>query len=193
LLKFCFLDTETRARVDISAGMDLYSRDAEVRIVTYARSALFAAPTAWHDEPVQIWEPWQDVVVPNDLRAMIVDPESIFVAHNAVFDRLVMARSLKIQIPLSRWRCAREMAYSHGLPGSMEILGVAAGLPADDQKRSQDKHLIDLFCSPQGNGKFLEPWEAPEQWAQFCTYAKQDTHTLREIFKRLPTTNYGYV
>jgi len=39
----------------------------------------------------------------------------------------------------------------------------------------------------------LEPWEAPDQWAQFCAYAKQDTHTLREIYRRLPTTNYGYV
>lgn len=188
MLKFCFIDTETRARVDISAGDDLYTRDAEVRIVTYAMSTFSGGK--WADQPVQIWEPWNEPGAPADLAAALADPEVVFVAHNAKFDRLVLMRSLKIRIALSRWQCTREMAYSHGLPGSLELLGIVSGLEESDQKRSEDKHLIDLFCSPQGNDKFVEPWEAPEKWGQFKRYAIQDTHTLREIYKRLPTTNY---
>jgi DNA polymerase bacteriophage-type len=191
LLKFCFCDTETRSAVDISAGLDLYSRAAEVRIVTYAMSAFDG--TQWRDTPVQLWEPWDDPRTPTDLANAIFDPGGIFVAHNAVFDRLVLLRSLKIRVALDRWRCAREMAYSCGLPGSLEILGVTAGLEVADQKRAQDKHLIDLFCSPNEWGQYVEPWAAPEQWKQFCDYAVQDTHSLREIYKRLPAANYGYV
>jgi DNA polymerase len=178
-VKLCFIDTETRSRTDISAGTDRYTRDAEVRIVTYA----------FDDEPVQIWEPFRNRQVPSNLAAAIRDPDVTFIAHNAVFDRLVLLRSLGIQIPLSRWLCTREIAYAHGLPGSLELLGIVAGLEESDQKRSEDKHLIDLFCSPQGNDEFVEPEDAPEKWAAFCRYAIQDTHTLRKIYKLLPTCN----
>jgi hypothetical protein len=190
-LKFCFLDTETRSAVDISAGTDLYSRACEVRIVTYTFSVFDG--DKWIDEPVNIWEPWQDPAIPPDLAEASIAEEPIFVAFNAVFDRLALLRSLKIRIALGRWRCAREMAYSCGLPGSLEILGIVSGLEQSDLKKTEDKHLIDLFCSPNEWGAFVEPWQAPEQWAKFCLYAKQDTHTLREIYKRLPAVNYGYV
>jgi DNA polymerase len=181
-------DTETRSAVDISAGTDLYSRACEVRIVTYAFSKCIDG--VWHDEPVQLWEPWQDPATPADFAVAVANPDVIFVAHSAVFDRLALQRSLKIHIPLSRWRCTRSQAYTAGLPGSLELLGIVSGLEEADQKRAEDKHLIDLFCSPNGNGVYVEPWQTPEKWAAFTRYAMQDTHTLREIYKRLPQCNY---
>ena len=47
MLKILFLDTETRSRVDISAGTDRYTRAAECIIVTYA----------FETGPAQIWLP----------------------------------------------------------------------------------------------------------------------------------------
>ncbi len=189
MLKFCFLDTETRSRVDIGLGNDLYTRSAQCMIVTFARSVLHA--DRWTDNPVEIWQPWRDLLIPHSLRTAIEDPDVIFVAHNAVFDRFILLRALNIRIPLKRWRCTRAQAYTAGLPGSLELLGVVVGLTQDHQKLVEDKHLIDTFCSPFGaTDKFIEPEELPHEWEKFCQYAIRDTDSLREIYKRLPTCNY---
>lgn len=189
VLKFVFCDTETRSRVDIGLGNDLYTRSASCLIVTYAFSHFDG--TRWDDMPTQIWQPWQDPLVPADLRAMIEDEDIIFVAHNAVFDRFILLRALRIRIALKRWRCTRAQAYSAGLPGSLELLGVVVGLPQDQQKLVEDKGLIHTFCVPQGaTDQFIEPWEKPDEWGRFCKYAIRDTDTLRDIYKRLPTCNY---
>jgi DNA polymerase len=83
------------------------------------------------------------------------------------------------------------MAYSHGLPGSLEVLGVVCGLDADHAKLVDDSKLIDTFCVPQAaTDRFIEPWEMPNEWERFCKYAIRDTDALREIYKRLPTHNY---
>ena len=94
MLKICFTDTETRCVHDINVGTDRYTRACECRIVTYA----FATGEA------KIWIPYREPV-PQDLLAAINDPEFIFIAHNAAFDRLVYLRALKIDIPIRRWRC----------------------------------------------------------------------------------------
>ena len=188
-MKFCFLDTETRSRTDIGLGNDLYTRDAKCMIVTYAPSVFDGYK--WTDTPTQIWEPWQDPLIPSSLRIAIEDGDVIFVAHNAVFDRFILLRALSIRIALKRWRCTRAQAYSAGLPGSLELLGIVVGLPEDQQKLVDDSKLIHTFCVPQGaTDRFIEPWERPDDWRRFCNYAIRDTDALREIYKRLPSCNY---
>jgi DNA polymerase bacteriophage-type len=186
---YVYLDTETRSRVPIARGNDLYTRNAECMIVTYAIG----------DTPVELWEVWKDRTLPNDLWGACCDPNAIFVAHNAVFDRLILLRCLGIRLAVSadspygdveRWRCTRAQAYSHGLPGSLELLGLVCGLSEDQGKLVDDSKLIHTFCVPQG-GRFIEPWEAPNEWTRFCAYAVRDTEALREIHRRLPTVNYG--
>lgn len=189
-MKFCFFDTETRSRTDIGLGNDLYTRDARCLIVTYAMSTLEGG--RWLDSPTQIWQPWNDPAIPADFQAAIDDPQVVFVAHNAVFDRFILLRCLGIRIALRRWMCTRAMAYSHGLPGSLEMLGVVCGLDADHKKLIEDKKLIDTFCVPQmATNRFIEPWEMPREWERFCLYAIRDTDALREIYRRLPTHNYS--
>jgi len=186
--KYCFIDTETKSEIDISLGHDLYTRACVCMIVTYALSTY---DRGWQDQPAKLWEPWDDPVRPVDLAAAVRDPEVIFVAHNAAFDRLVLQRQLDIDIPIERWQCTMAIACSHGLPGSLEQLGEAVGLPTDLRKLVDDKGLIDTFCVPQPRlGRFITPLEKPDEWKRFCNYAVRDTVTLREIFKRLPTVNY---
>jgi len=63
-------------------------------------------------------------------------------------------------------------------------------MPAEDQKQAEaGKRLIQLFCVPH-DGIFYKPEDYPLEWEEFKLYAAQDTHTLREVYKRLPTHNY---
>ena len=180
MLKILFLDTETRARVDISAGTDRYTRAAECRIVTYA----------FETEPAKLWLPYQDPLPPRDFTGALSD--HMLVAHNAAFDRLILARALGMYTPLASWFCTMACASAHGLPGSLEALGAICGLTAEEAKLVDDKGLINTFCVPQAaTGKFIEPHEAPEEWARFCAYAIRDTEALRAIYNKIPKHNYA--
>jgi DNA polymerase len=183
VLKILFLDTETRSRTDISAGTDRYTRDAQCMIVTYA----FATG------PAKIWLPRVEPI-PADLKAALDDPEFLLIAHHAAFDRLILQRALKINTGVARWRCTMAGASAHGLPGSLESLGKICMLTADEGKLVDDKRLIQTFCCPQpATDKFIEPEDAPVEWARFCAYAIRDTEALRTIFNRMPQVNYGGV
>jgi DNA polymerase bacteriophage-type len=184
VIKIIFLDTETRSRTDISAGTDRYTRDAECRIVTYA----------FVTGPAKIWFPFIDPLPPRDLMDALNDPEFLILAHNAAFDRLILWRALGISTPVSRWRCTMAGARAHGLPGSLEALGNVCGLSAEEGKLVDDKGLIQTFCCPQpATGKFIEPEDAPIEWARFCAYAIRDTEALRTLFNRMPQVNYAGV
>jgi len=184
VLKLAFIDTETRAWVDISAGTDRYTRQAECIIVTYA----FATG------PAKIWFPRVDPLPPRDFLDAINDPEFILIAHNSAFDRLVLARALNIKTGVARWRCTMAGASAHGLPGSLEALGKVCGLTEEEGKLVDDKSLIHTFCEPSpATGKFNEPEDLPEEWSRFCAYAIRDTEALRTIFNRMPQANYGDV
>ena len=184
MLKIAFIDTETRSRTDISAGTDRYTRDAACIIVTYA----FATG------PAKIWLPIFGETIPADLQEHLNDPNALLIAHNSAFDRLVLARALKIRTGVARWRCTMAGASAHGLPGSLEALGKVCGLSEDEGKLVDDKGLIQTFCCPQpATGKFIEPHEAPIEWARFCAYAIRDTEALRTLFNRMPQVNYAGV
>jgi len=183
-VKILWLDSETRSRTDISAGTDRYTRDCECLIVTYA----FAT------DPAKIWFPRVDPLPPRDLMDALNDPEFLFVAHNAAFDRLVLERALHLRTPLRQWRCTMAGASAHGLPGSLESLGNVCHLSADEAKLVDDKGLIHTFCEPNpATGKYNEPEDMPVEWARFCAYAIRDTEALRTIFNRMPQVNYGGV
>jgi DNA polymerase len=184
VLKIAFIDTETRSRTDISAGTDRYTRDAECIIVTYA----FATG------PAKIWLPIFGEKIPVDLQEHLNDPNALLIAHNSSFDRLVLARALNIKTGVSRFRCTMAGASAHGLPGSLESLGKVCMLTEDEGKLVDDKGLIQTFCCPQpATGQFIEPEDAPIEWARFCTYAIRDTEALRTIFNRMPQVNYAGV
>lgn len=181
-VRLLFLDTETRSRTDIADGTDLYTRDAECLIVTYA----------WEEGPAKIWQPWFDPIMPQDLHDALMDPGVWLVAHNAAFDRLIIERCLHVPTLPDRWLCTMAMASAHGLPGSLGKLGEVCGLDKDQAKLVDDGKLIDTFCVPQrATNRFIQPWELPNEWQRFCNYAIRDTEALRALFERMPASNYA--
>lgn len=186
MIKFCYIDTETRARVDINEGTDRYARDAELTVVTWALD----------DEPVRCWDVLDEPTTPVHLVQQIKDLDIIFVAHSASFDIEILTRCIPEfkHVSIVRFWDTRAQAYAHGLPGSLELLAKVLDVPGDLQKMAAEgKALIQVFCVPQGADEhFISPLDEPEKWRLFKDYAIRDTETLREVHKRLPTNNFSF-
>lgn len=184
-MKACFVDTETFSAVPIAHGTYAYAEAAICELFSYAFS--------WEpDEIEHIFEP--DIEpVPADLQAAIDDPDVIFIAHNAQFDRVIMGVAMGIHIPIQRWRCSMACARSLGLPGSLEKLGEIVGLPEDKQKLKRGKQLVQKFCKPAPkNSKVYryDRYNSPEDWAEYREYNKGDARALRALWEKLPKWNY---
>jgi len=116
------------------------------------------------------------------------------IAHNALFDRLVIARHFpNYAPPLEKWRCAMVKAYAHSLPGSLDALCVILKVSQDDAKQD-GKKLVHLFCKPRPKNMSTRRATRdthPEEWKAFLEYAKADISAVREVYKRLPSWNYA--
>ncbi len=161
-------------------GLDQYLTGVEPMIATYCRE----------EQPVSCWDITDGSKMPSELEDNLLDERVTLVAHNAQFDRNVIHHGLKIETPINRWWCTMAQAYAHALPGSLEALGPAVGIPGDMQKIVAGKKLIDLFCISHKGRVRANVQTHPVEWAKFLAYAIQDTGALRELFKRLPKHNY---
>lgn len=121
----------------------------------------------------------------------LLDPEYVKTAYNANFERTCLAAYLKKPMPPEQWRCTAVHAATLGLPGTLGAVGEALGLPEDEQKDKIGKSLIQYFCKPckptkvNGGRTRNLPEHAPEKWAQFVEYNRQDVVTENAIRKKL--------
>lgn len=177
-----FIDVESRSRINLKTeGDDRYTAACECTMIQWAVD----------NDDVKLWDPWTDgPELPRDLDEVLDDDSICLIAHNSPFDRKVIHRSLRRRTNLSRWRCTRAQAYSVGLPGSLDTLGLVLGLSEEERKLSDGAALIQFFCVPQADGTFRSPLDFPLEWERFRVYGKQDTATLRTIYRRLPRVNY---
>lgn len=119
------------------------------------------------------------------------DPGCVKTAYNANFERTCLAAYFKASMPPEQWRCTAVHAATLGLPGTLGAAGEALGLPEDKQKDKAGKSLIQYFCRPckptKANGGRTRnlPEHAPEKWAQFVEYNRQDVVTENAIREKL--------
>jgi DNA polymerase len=177
----CFLDAETRSIIPIQRGNDVYTRSAQCLIVTWAIG----------EGEARGWDAYDDPRMPAELEDQIDDERVQLVAHNAKFDRNILRYALKKPTAHERWFDTQSCAYSAGLPGSLEWLGLVLGLTPDQAKLAEDGRLIQWFCVPKADGTFRSPYEYPDKWRVFFDYAVRDTEALREVYKRLAKHNYS--
>ena len=96
---------------------------------------------------------------------------------------------------IDRYRCTAVEAAAMALPRSLGGVGVALGLPEDQQKDARGKELIDFFCQPIRRLKrhehlppgpiFNEPDDHPEQFEEFVDYCGQDVVSEGAVAERL--------
>lgn len=174
-----YLDFESRGAEPITSGASKYfAMGARPILVAYAVD----------DGPVQTDEGDFATFIPLVLQAKEL------IAHNAAgFDVLCMAvllESVGRPLPLlERWTCTLARAASYGLPGALAALCTVFALPPELSKQPAGKELINLFCIPNAQGRYVEPHERPDAWEMFRSYAKNDVLAMREIYKRLPKGN----
>lgn len=129
----------------------------------------------------------------DSLCRLLADRTITVIAHNSHFDRTLLRKTWRIDVPVERWQDTMIKAMSHGLPGGLDKIGQIVGLEADQAKDKRGRDLIQLFCKPRPKGSKLRRATRKthsKEWAEFLEYSRQDIVAMRAIDRRLPTWNY---
>jgi DNA polymerase len=185
-----FVDIETYSSVEIGrAGAFKYmeSPDFQILLIAYA----------WDDGPVQLLDlatpkkpseihAWEDLA---QVKAALVNPDVVKVAHNSAFERAAFTRWLGEDMPPKQWEDTMILAGMNGLPLSLDAAGAALQLNA--QKIKEGTLLINYFCKPckptvaNGGRTRNLPHNAPDKWERFAEYCRRDVEVAQAIYKRL--------
>jgi len=187
-MKRLHLDIETYSPEPIAkTGLYRYAFHSDFRIllVAYAKD----------DDPVEIIDLAQGETLPEWLVNALFDEKVIKVAHNATFERVCLSvhlwqtgsRQRGYLMPADSWHCTMVQASRCGLPMSLKEAGAALGL--EQQKMTEGKALIKLFCTPKdkkADGLFDDsdrnlPEDFPDEWKTFKDYCVRDVEVEREI------------
>jgi DNA polymerase len=183
------IDLETYSSVDLKkAGVYAYTSASDFEILLFAY--------AWGDNPVELVDLARGETLPPEILDAITDETIIKTAFNAAFERTCLAVYLGKSLAPDSWRCTAVQSAMLGLP--LHLAGVAKALGMEQQKMSEGKALIRYFCGPckptkvNGGRTRNLPSHAPEKWATFAAYCKQDVEVERAIrgkIKNFPITD----
>ncbi len=176
------IDIETYSDIDIkTCGAYRYADSPDFEILLFA--------FAFDDDPVQVIDLTAYEEIPDDVISALVDPQVTKEAHNANFERVCLHRQFGIYLDPSQWRCTSVWARTLGLPGSLAKAAEALGVAAQKDKRGDA--LIKYFsvpCKPtkvNGGRTRNLPHHAPDKWAEYIEYNRQDVVVEREIRRAL--------
>lgn len=178
------LDFETKSELDLKAvGLDLYSAHPSAKVILCSYSFD-------NDEGAELWDIHDGKPFPKDVAKALADPSVEKRAFNAQFERVVTNRMLKIDSPVTNWRCTMVRAYLMSFSKTLEDVGYQMGLPVDKMKMAEGKKLIQMFCKPQRVTKnqpfrWRDALTDPEAWEAFREYCRQDTVSEKHILNLL--------
>lgn len=168
-------DVETRSRTDLKrAGARRYAADPSTQITTAVwcfRGVIKTACTVFpHLGTHTMADFYQDIRLCRR-----------FVAHHANFDvNVLLKQNPYLQIPLSKIDCTMARAQALALPGGLEQLCRALGLPGKDP---EGHALVMRTCKPGRDGKFIE---IENEYARLLAYNVRDVTCLLSVDERLP-------
>jgi DNA polymerase len=129
--------------------------------------------------------------VPQEILTAAAEPDTLVVAFNDAFERLIEQRILHRRyqwppFPLERRRCAQAIALSYALPASLEAVGAALKL----KTRKTLTGVMKLMAKPRKARKGEDPtqiyWhDEPERLQALCAYNRADVATTAEIVQQL--------
>ena len=175
------IDLETFSDVDLTkCGVYRYV-EGDFHILLFAY--------AFDDEETKIVDLACGEKLPQEVVDAIFDDSIIKAAWNAQFERTCLSKYFNTRLSPDSWQCSMVWAASLSLP--LKLKTAAEVLKTGEQKDDAGERLIKYFsvpCKPtKSNGGRTRnlPEHAPEDWARFKEYCRQDVRTERAIRKRL--------
>lgn len=173
------IDIETYSSADIKYGVYRYADapDFEILLLGYA----------FDDEPVQVVDLTKEKAPARFVRALF-DRSVTKTAFNANFE-MTCLRKLWPDMPLDCWECTSILSLYNSLPTGLANVAEILKLPA--QKDARGKALINYFsrpCKPtkaNGGRTRNRPEDAPDKWAEYIEYNRQDVVVERAIRRKL--------
>lgn len=185
-MSLLFFDCESFSTTDLkTGGTHRYFEDpnAEIMVAQYAVD----------DGPVTVEDLTGGQPPSAALRALLLDPSMIIVAHSSHFDRTAVRHCWGLSIPVERWLDTMIAALAHGIPGALGKVGEVLGIDSDQAKDKRGARLIQLFCKEQPKGNKLRRATRdthPAEWQEFLHYSHMDIVAMRAIYRKLPSWNY---
>ena len=171
------IDLETYSEADLSqVGLYQYARHPSTEIELCSWSV--------GNDDVITWDCTEDNQFPKELNELLHDPQVIWKAFNAPFERELISCCWWIDIPVPRWRDVMIKAWALGFSGGLSDVGAQIGLPQDKQKLSDGRKLVLKFCKPAPKNRKVDRYNSensPEEWARYKAYNAQDVVAEREI------------
>ena len=174
------IDLETYSSVDIKkAGAQAYIRSPDFEILLFAYSL--------DGNAVHVVDMAQGEHIPDEIYALLDDPECLKHAYNAAFEWGCLNKYTGRILPPSQWRDTMLHGLYCGYTAGLEATGRALGIPEDKQKLSIGKALIRYFCVPckptKTNGGRTRnlPHHDPDKWNLFKEYNAQDVEAEMTI------------
>lgn len=185
------IDIETYCNTSIKYGVQRYVDDPSFEILLFAYSV--------DGGPVDVVDMTRDEL-PIEVVEALYNTDVTKTAFNANFE-MTCLRKYFPDADFENWECTSVLALYNSLPTSLDA--VAKALKIDAQKDNKGKALIKYFsvpCAPTAtNGGRTRnlPEHAPEKWADFIEYNRQDVVVELAIRKRLlsvkpPKTEHDY-
>jgi DNA polymerase len=179
------LDVETRSALDLK-------KVGAARYAAHPTTDVWCAAYAIDDDPaVRLWQ--ADEPVPAAIIEAAADPNCLFVAHNAGFERAILQHVLTPPrygwpaIPVERWRCTMAASLALALPPALNRVAAVLALP----QQKADKVIVRLMAKPRlprGNEdpKGVYWFDDAEHRQALYDYCKQDVETERALWRWLP-------
>lgn len=176
------IDLETYSSNDIEYSVYKYVEAPDFEILLFAY--------AFDDDPVRVVDLAQGETLPDDVKAALYDKDVLKTAFNANFEINCLKKYFP-DLPEEQWECDRILSLYNSYPPHLAAVAKAMHFDADRQKDTRGKALIRYFCLPckptKANGGRTRnyPKDAPDKWAIFKEYNRQDVVVERAIRDKL--------
>ena len=175
------IDIETRSSVNISkCGAYKYAQSEDFEILLFSYKL--------NDSEVKLVDLKQGEKIPDDIVALLNNPDCIKHAYNAAFEWYCLNRA-GYETNISQWRCTMMHATYLGLPAGLGMTGKAIGIAEDKKKLTTGSRLIQYFSVPckstktNGGRTWNDPHHDLEKWKLYCEYNMQDVEAEYEIYQ----------
>ena len=175
------IDIETRSSENISkCGAYKYAQSEDFEILLFSYKL--------NDSEVKLVDLKQGEKIPDDIVALLNNPDCIKHAYNAAFEWYCLNRA-GYETNISQWRCTMMHATYLGLPAGLGMTGKAIGIAEDKKKLTTGSRLIQYFsvpCKPtktNGGRTWNDPHHDLEKWKLYCEYNMQDVEAEYEIYQ----------